>query len=91
MTDNIFEVETTALAHVACALQETGIILANFAAASLSVSHSWIFHVLERTELRGFICRFLRMIFCNNTTQVECAGKYGRQFTIVRASGKVVR
>ena len=33
MTDNIFEMETTALAHVACAPQESGILLTDFAAA----------------------------------------------------------
>ena len=33
MTDNIFEIETTTLAHVACALQESGVLLTDFAAA----------------------------------------------------------
>ena len=74
MTDNISEVETTALAHVACSSQESGILLTDFAAAYRSVNHSWIFHVLEKAELPGFICRFLRMIYCNSTTQVEFAG-----------------
>ena len=38
MTDNIFVIETTALAHVACALQESGILLTDFAAAYPSVN-----------------------------------------------------
>ena len=59
MTDNTFEIETTALAHVACAPQESGILLTNFAAAYPSVNHSWIFHVLEKTEQPEFMCRFL--------------------------------
>ena len=33
MTDNIFEIETAALAHVACAPQESGILLTDFATA----------------------------------------------------------
>ena len=33
MTDNIFEIETTALAHVACAKQNSGVLLTDFAAA----------------------------------------------------------
>ena len=37
MADNIFEVETTALAHVACPPPETGILLTDFAAAYSSV------------------------------------------------------
>ena len=49
MTDNIFEIETTALAHVACAPQESGVLLTDFAAANPSVNHSWIFSVLEKT------------------------------------------
>ena len=56
MTDNIFEIETTALAHVACAPRESGILLTDFAAAYPSVNHSWIFHVVEKTELPEFIC-----------------------------------
>ena len=33
VTDNIFEIEMTALAHVACAQQKSGIFLTDFAAA----------------------------------------------------------
>ena len=55
MTDNIFEIETTASAHVACAPRESGILLADFAAARPSVDHTWIFLVLEKTKLPTFI------------------------------------
>ena len=48
-TDNIFEIETTALAHVACTPQESDILLTDFAAAYPSVNHSWILSVLEKT------------------------------------------
>ena len=58
MTDNIFEIETTALAHVACAPQESGVLLTDFAAAYPSVNHSWIFSVIENTGLPAFLCRF---------------------------------
>ena len=51
MTDNIFEIETAALAHVACAPRESGILLTDFAAAYPGVNHPWIFSVLEKTEL----------------------------------------
>ena len=40
MTDNIFEIETTALARGACAPQESGILLTEFAATYPSVNHS---------------------------------------------------
>ena len=40
MTDNIFEIETAALAHVACAPQESGILMTVFAAAYPGVNHS---------------------------------------------------
>ena len=39
MTDNIFEIDTTALVHVACASQESGVLLTDFAAAYPSVNH----------------------------------------------------
>ena len=58
MTDNVFEIEPTALAHVAFDPREYGILLTDFAAAYPSVNHSWIFHVLAETELPEFICRF---------------------------------
>ena len=74
MTDNIFEIETTALAHVACAPQESGVLLTDFAAAYPSVNHSWIFSVLENTELPGSICRILRSIDKDSIIHVEFAG-----------------
>ena len=88
MTDNIFEVETTALAHVACVPRESGILLTDVAAAYPSVNHSWIFHVLKKAELPEFICRFLRMIYCNSTTHVEFAGETGGQFLMARCVRK---
>ena len=80
MTENIFEIETTALARVAGAWQESGTLLTDFAAAYPSVNHPWIFEVLEEA-----ICRFLRMIYCNSTTQVEFAGKISGQFLMERS------
>ena len=61
MTDNIFEIETTALAHVANAPQESGCLLTDFAAAYPSVNHSWFFSVLENSGLPHFVFRFLRI------------------------------
>ena len=43
MTDNIFEIDTTALAHVACAPRESGILLTDFAAAHSCVNHSLLY------------------------------------------------
>ena len=36
MTDNIFEIEITDLAHVACAPQESGVLLTDFAVDPIS-------------------------------------------------------
>ena len=78
MTDNIFEIETTALA------QESGILLTDFAAAYPSVNHSWIFSVLENTGLPGSLCRFLRSIFWDSITHVEFAGAERGHFLMAR-------
>ena len=43
MTDNIFEIDTAAVAHVARAPRESGILLTDSAAAYFSVNQSWIF------------------------------------------------
>ena len=85
MTENIFEIETTVLAHVACAPQESGILLTDFAAAYSSVNHSWIFHVLDKKDLPEFICRSLRRIFYDSTTAVEFAGMTRGQFLMARS------
>ena len=84
MTDNIFEIETTALAHVACAPQETGVFLTDFAAAYPSVNHSWIFSVIENTGLPAFLCRFLRSIYRDSITHVEFAGAERGHFLMAR-------
>ena len=47
--------------------------MTDFAAAFSSVNHSWIFHVVEKAELPMFICRFLRQIYVDSTTEVEFA------------------
>ena len=84
MTDNMFEIETTALAHVACVRQESGILLTDFAAAYSSVNHSWIFDVFNQTELPDFMCRFLRTICYDSTTHVEFATMTRGQFHMAR-------
>ena len=80
MTDNIFEIETTALAHVACAPQESGILLTDFAAAYPSVNHSWILSVIEKTELPEFICRFVRSIFTTASRTLNSREQLGLSF-----------
>ena len=84
MTDDIFEIETTALAHVACAPQDSGVILTDFAAAYPSVNHSWIFSVIENTGLPGFLCRFQRSIDSDSITHMEFAGAERGQFLMAR-------
>ena len=84
MTDNTFEIETIALAHVACAPQNSGALLTDFAAAYPSVNHSWIFSVLENTGLPDFLCRFLRSIYRDCITHVEFAGAKQGQFLMAR-------
>ena len=81
---NIFEIETTALAHVACAPQESGILLTDFAAAYPSVNHFWIFSVLENTGLPGFICRCLRSFYRDSMTHEDFAGADRGQFLVAR-------
>ena len=67
---HLIEIETTALAHVACAPQDSGVLLTEFAAAYPSVNHSWIFSVLEHTGLPDFLCGFLRSIERDSITHV---------------------
>ena len=91
MTDNIFEIETTALAHVACAPQESGIQLTDVAAAYPSVNHAWILSVIEKTELPEFISRFLRSIYNDSFTHVEFAGATRGQFLVARGCKTAVQ
>ena len=84
MTDNIFEIESTALGHVACAPKDSGVLLTDFAAVYPSVNHSWIFSVLEHASLRDFLCRFQRSIHRDSITHVEFAGAERGQFLMAR-------
>ena len=76
ITDNTFEIETTALAHVACAPQDSGVLLTDCAAAYPSVNHSWIFSVLENTGLPGFLCHFLRSVYTDSITHGAERGQF---------------
>ena len=59
-------------------------VLTDFAAAYLSVNHSWIFSVLENSGLLHFLCRFLRSIYSDSIAHVEFAGAGRGQFLIAR-------
>ena len=77
MTDHIFEIETAALAHFACATSNSSILLTDFGCAYPSVNHSWIFHVLQKAGLPMFDQQFLRMVNNNSVTDVEFARQTG--------------
>ena len=84
MGDNIFEIETAALAHVACAPRELCILLTDFAAAYLSVNHCWIFHVLEKQ-----LCLISSASSCEEFTTTSprtwnLQERLGRQFIMAR-------
>ena len=51
MTDNIFDIDATALTHLASAPQESGILLTGFSAAFPSFNHASILSVIEKTDL----------------------------------------
>ena len=80
----VFEIETAALAHVAWAPQESGVLLTDFAAAYPSVKHSWILSVVEKTDLPEFIRRFLRDIYRDKNTHIEFAGTSRGQIQMAR-------
>ena len=84
MPDNIFEIVSTALAHVACALQDSGALLTDFAAAYPSVNHSWIFSVLEHTGLPDFSAASYEAFIRDSITHVEFAGAERGQFLMAR-------
>ena len=78
----------TALVHVACSPQESGIPLKDFAAAYLTVNHTWILSVIEKTGLLDFISRFLRNTSSDSITNVELEGTIrGQSFVDGRKTG----
>ena len=52
MTDNVFQLETAAIAHRAYFLHDCGILLTDFSFANPSVDHGWIFEVQQRAGIR---------------------------------------
>ena len=63
MTDNVFEIETAAIALSACHLEDPGVFLTDFSCAYSSVDHRWIFMVLERAAVLLALQVFLSGIF----------------------------
>ena len=84
MTDNICEIGTAALTHVACAPRKSTILLTDFPATCYGVSRNWIFCVVDRTELPEFICRFLQRENNDSTTHVKFAGTTQGQFLMTK-------
>ena len=84
MTENIFEIETTALVHVVCAPQKSGVFLTDVAAAHPSVSHSWVFSVLDNTWLPDFLSPASYQAFTGKALHVEIAGADRGQFLMAR-------
>ena len=74
----------TALVHVACSPQESGIQLTDFAAAYPSFNHAWILSVIEKTGLLEFISRFLRNTSSDSITHVEFARTTRGQFFMAK-------
>ena len=74
VTDNIFKIETAALAQCICTPGESGILIPDFACAYSSVNHGCIFLALERAGLLGFLQSFFLRIYNGSTTAVEHAG-----------------
>ena len=84
MTDNIFEIETAAVALRARYSDDPGILLTDFSCAYPSVDRRWIFQVLERAGVPLVLRLFLRGIYDDSITSVEHAGVARGQFANMR-------
>ena len=82
--DNIFEIETAAIALRTCYSQEPGILLTDFSCAYASVDHRWIFMVLERAGVPQTLQRFLRGICADSAKSVEHSCGARGQFAMMR-------
>ena len=81
-TDNIFEIETAAIASSHS--EESGILLTDLSCAYPGVDHRRIFLILERAGVPPFLWRFLRGIYADSITGVEHAGAARGQFAMMR-------
>ena len=84
MTDNIFEIETAAIALQTCYPEDPGILLADFSCAYPSLDHRRIFMVLERAGVPQSLQLFFRGIYADSITIVEHAGAARGQFAMMR-------
>ena len=80
----IFQVETTALAHVACSPQEIGYFTDGLCHCIHQCQSLLNFARLRRRSCLSSFVGFLRKIYCNSTTQVRFAGRTRGQFTMAR-------
>ena len=84
ITDDTFEIETTAFAHVACAPRES-VFFFLIDSFSCRISQSFLdLHCTGKTEFSEFICCFLRRIYYDSTTHVEFGGMIRGQFPMAR-------
>ena len=85
MTDNIFEIDTAAVVHVACAPQEPGDLLIDFDVVCPNGSHSWMCSVLENTVLTAFLCRSPLSTLRDSIIYVELGGAEWGHLCVTRA------
>ena len=71
MIDNIFQIETVAVAQRACTTQDNGILFTGFAIAYPSVDHQWIMAGLQRAGSLQPLLSFLGALYTVNFTKVE--------------------
>ena len=84
MTDNMFEIETSALAQCTRMPPDSGILLTDAACACPSVNHWWIFWVLDKASLPAFLQSFLRTIYHDCTNAVTHTDKVRGHFAMAR-------
>ena len=70
LIDNIIGVEATAVSYDRFYPGKSGIILVDFAAAFPSLSHEYLFWVLERMGIPEFFLEALRQLYRNNTCEI---------------------
>ena len=68
--DNILQLEAAAIVHSLTNIKRAAMVLFDFSAAFPSVSHRWIFKVLEHMQIPSNIIHAIRELYKNSTASI---------------------
>ena len=78
MYDNVFEVESEAIAAMACETSVSGLVAFDIAAAFPSLCHSFLFQMLHRYDIPDSLINLVKGLYKNHSVMLKFKGRSTR-------------